>query len=82
MHHFFYTTTHSMAQRKPDAMGGRFEIYVNWRRQWRWRRRAENGKILYAATEGYKNFADCLSCLASSVNEDVACMNVYQVEVG
>lgn len=36
-----------------------FEVYQDKRGEWRWRRKAVNGKIVGAASEGYKTRADC-----------------------
>ena len=36
-----------------------FEIYRDKRREWRWRVRAVNGRILAVSSEGYKNMLDC-----------------------
>ncbi|MDD2868000.1 DUF1508 domain-containing protein [Neomegalonema sp.] len=37
----------------------KIEIYEDKRGEWRWRRKASNGKIVGAASEGYKARADC-----------------------
>lgn len=34
-------------------------FYRDARGQWRWRRKAANGRIVGASTEGYANRADC-----------------------
>lgn len=36
-----------------------FEIYRGAAREWRWRLRASNGKIVADSGEGYNNQADC-----------------------
>lgn len=36
----------------------RFEVYQDKRGEWRWRRKASNGRIVGAACEGYKSRAD------------------------
>ena len=36
----------------------KFEVYQDKRGEWRWRRTASNGKIVGAASEGYKSRAD------------------------
>ena len=36
-----------------------FEVYQDRRGEWRWRRKASNGKIVGAACEGYSSRADC-----------------------
>jgi uncharacterized protein YegP (UPF0339 family) len=43
-------------------MGDRdtWEIYKDRRDEWRWRRRALNGRIVGASTEGYKNRSACV----------------------
>jgi uncharacterized protein YegP (UPF0339 family) len=42
-----------------------FEVYRSGvvRRGFRWRFRAENGNIIYASTETYKNFGDCIESI-------------------
>ena len=35
-----------------------FDVYQDKRGEWRWRRRASNGKIVGAASEGYKARTD------------------------
>jgi len=39
----------------------KWEIYKDGRGDWRWRRTAQNGRIVGASTEGYNNRADCLA---------------------
>jgi len=43
-----------------DEMG-RFEIYLDnsAKSEWRWRLKADNGKIIAVSGEGYSNKADC-----------------------
>lgn len=36
-----------------------FEVYQDKRGEYRWRRKASNGRIVGAACEGYKSKADC-----------------------
>ncbi len=36
-------------------------IYEDAQRQWRWRRTADNGRIVGASTQGYSNRADCVA---------------------
>ncbi len=36
----------------------KFEVYQDKRGEWRWRRTGSNGKIVGAASEGYKSRAD------------------------
>ncbi|HYD37986.1 MAG TPA: DUF1508 domain-containing protein [Allosphingosinicella sp.] len=39
-----------------------YEIYrTRFRREWRWRLRAANGRILCASGEGFRNRGDCLA---------------------
>ena len=37
----------------------KFEVYQDKRGEWRWRRKAVNGAIVGAASEGYTSKADC-----------------------
>jgi uncharacterized protein YegP (UPF0339 family) len=37
----------------------KFEVYQDKRGEWRWRRKATNGQIVGAASEGYKSKSDC-----------------------
>lgn len=37
----------------------KFDVYQDKRGEWRWRRKASNGKIVGAASEGYKSRKDC-----------------------
>lgn len=37
----------------------KFEVYEDKRGEWRWRRKATNGQIVGAASEGYKKRSDC-----------------------
>lgn len=39
----------------------KWEIYQDSKQEWRWRRTASNGKIVGAASEGYKKEADAIS---------------------
>ena len=37
------------------------EFYkTKWRKEWRWRIIANNGKVIAASSEGYKNKQDCI----------------------
>jgi len=36
-----------------------FEKYLDKVKEWRWRLKAKNGKIIADSGEGYKNLADC-----------------------
>ena len=38
-----------------------WEFYKDKKGEWRWKRTAINGRIVGAATEGYKNRLDCVS---------------------
>ncbi len=42
-----------------DSYGDTWEIYKDASGAWRWRRKAANGKIVGASSEGYKNKSDC-----------------------
>ncbi len=35
------------------------KIYLDAKKEWRWERKAPNGKTVGASTEGYKNRSDC-----------------------
>lgn len=37
----------------------KFEVYQDKRGEWRWRRKASNGRIVGAASEGYNKRSDC-----------------------
>lgn len=39
----------------------KWEFYKDKLGEWRWRRTASNGRIVGAATEGYKNHLDCVA---------------------
>ncbi len=38
-----------------------WKIYQDHRGEWRWERKALNGRIVGASTEGYKNRDDCVA---------------------
>lgn len=38
-----------------------WEIYLDSASEWRWRRKAPNGEIVGASTEGYVNKSDCIA---------------------
>ena len=38
-----------------------WRIYQDSKGEWRWERKADNGRIVGASTEGYKNRADCVA---------------------
>lgn len=42
-------------------MEDKWEIYKDAKGEWRWRRTASNGRVVGAATEGYKNRLDCVA---------------------
>lgn len=46
----------------------KFETYQDKRGEWRWRRRAPNGKIVGAASEGYASKADCEANMSRGPN--------------
>lgn len=37
------------------------EVKVVRRKEWRWTRRAPNGEVVSASTEGYRKKADCVA---------------------
>lgn len=39
----------------------RWDIYHDAQGQWRWRRTADNGRIVGASTQGYSNRTDCVA---------------------
>jgi len=43
------------------GLSDKWEFYKDKRGEWRWRRKATNGAITGAASEGYKNKSDCES---------------------
>ncbi len=43
----------------------KYEIYQDRRKEWRWRLKASNGKILAVSSEGYKAKVDCVNCISS-----------------
>lgn len=40
-------------------MKARYEIYQDVAKEWRWRFKAKNGRIVADSAEGYKNRDDC-----------------------
>jgi len=45
-----------------------FELYKNWRGQWRWKlTSAHNGKIIDASTESFKNRGDAIDNAKSTL---------------
>ena len=41
-------------------MNDKWDFYKDNAKEWRWRRKAANGKIVGASPQGYKNKMDCL----------------------
>ena len=39
----------------------KWDIYQDAQGQWRWRRTADNGRVVGASTQGYSNRADCVA---------------------
>lgn len=50
-----------MTESCKDSNGDKWEIYIDKVNQWRWRRKASNGKIVGSSSEGYVNKADCIA---------------------
>ena len=48
--------------------GDKFEVYQDRRGEWRWRRKASNGKIVGAACEGYKTRSDAEANMTRAPN--------------
>lgn len=46
-------------------MAGKFEIYADKRKEWRWRLKASNGQVIATSGEGYKTKASCENGIAS-----------------
>ena len=42
-------------------MKDKWDIFKDKKNEWRWKRTASNGRIVGAATEGYKNRIDCVA---------------------
>ncbi len=42
----------------------KFIIYRDSKKEWRWRLKASNGKIIADSGEGYKRKFDCIACTA------------------
>lgn len=38
----------------------KFIVYLDGNREWRWRLKASNGRIIADSGEGYANYLDCL----------------------
>lgn len=47
----------ALLRKRPDS----WMIYQDSKREWRWSRKAANGQIVGASTEGYTSRANCLS---------------------
>lgn len=75
---FMPTTEFLMAKAHP------FEMYSkrDWklRKQWRWRIRANNGKIIAASSEGYFNKMDCRYNAMSTGRSLLAAFSEYKPE--
>lgn len=56
---FNHTQTEHMEETKPTQ--DKWEFYQDAKGEYRWRRKAANGEIVGASTEGYKNRADCVA---------------------
>jgi uncharacterized protein YegP (UPF0339 family) len=41
----------------------RFEVYLARNRQWRWRLRAKNGRLIANAGESYHHRTDCMKAI-------------------
>ncbi|SIN90122.1 YegP family protein [Halodesulfovibrio marinisediminis] len=41
-------------------MDDKWEFYKDYAKEWRWRRKNANGKIIGASPRGYKNRQECL----------------------
>lgn len=50
-----------MSESCTDSRGDTWEVYQDAASQWRWRRKARNGQIVGASSEGYRNKSDCLA---------------------
>ena len=42
-------------------MKDKWDFYKDKKKEWRWKRTASNGRIVGAASEGYKNRIDCIA---------------------
>ena len=49
---------------------GKFEYYKDAYNQWRWRFKANNGKIIAISSEAYHNKQDCIDMIYLMVAED------------
>ena len=50
----------------PTGWTDKVTVYRDKGREWRWRRTSQNGEIVGASHEGFKNFADCQANLQRS----------------
>lgn len=41
----------------------KYEMYLDSRKEWRWRLRAANGRIIADSAEGYQNKNDCRNAI-------------------
>ena len=53
----------------------RFELYRDTRREYRWRLKAANGKVLARSNEGYRKKVDCRSAI-TRIREDAGTATV------
>jgi uncharacterized protein YegP (UPF0339 family) len=56
----------------------KFEVYLDRSGEWRWRFRANNGRIVADSGEGYKNKSDCEDG-ARVVKNESPTANIVQV---
>lgn len=47
----------ALLRKRPDT----WEIYQDSKKEWRWTKRAVNGQIVGASTEGYSSRPNCLA---------------------
>lgn len=50
----------------------KFEIYRTRNKQWRWRLRAANGKLIANAGESYRRRIDCMRAIGLVKQSDLA----------
>ena len=58
----------------------KFEIYQDLRREFRWRFKANNGKILAESGEGYSNRANCEHAIIAIRQQVPRAVIIEQVE--
>lgn len=44
-----------------DSQGYEWELYKDEGGKWRWRKKATNGRIVAASSQGYVNKSDCIA---------------------